>query len=69
MQEPMLRTVCNRVAFQEGSNDMVRVSLDTNLHMVHELDAPRALGDWCRGERRAPPSPCKILNRLPGLPL
>ena len=50
----MLRTVCDRIAFQEATNDFVRVSLDTHLHMVSEMDAPRCPGDWCRDSRRAP---------------
>ena len=50
----MLRTVCDRVAFQEGTNDMLRISLDTHLHMLSELDAPRSPGDWVRDDRSAP---------------
>ena len=50
----MLRTVCDRVAFQETSTDLVRVSLDMQLHMVRELDAPHAPGDWCRDDRLLP---------------
>lgn len=46
--QPLLRTCYRRTAFQESSNNLVRVSLDTNLHMVSELGAPRAPGDWCR---------------------
>ena len=53
----MLRTVCDRIAFQEATNDFVRVSLDTHLHMVSEMDAPRCPGDWCRDSRCAEPRP------------
>lgn len=64
MQEPVLRTVCDRVAFQESSSDVVRVSLDSFLHMVSELDAPKAAGDWCRLDRCCPS--CH-LPRHPGI--
>ncbi|KAL4433860.1 hypothetical protein ABPG75_000301 [Micractinium tetrahymenae] len=47
-QVPLMRTVYRRTAFQEASNNLVRISLDTQLHMVREHGAPRAPGDWCR---------------------
>lgn len=50
MQKAVLRTVCKRTAFQETTNDLVRISLDSELHMVNELNAPRVSGDWCRKE-------------------
>ena len=50
-QVAVLRTTCNRTAFQESNNDLVRISLDTNLQMINELDAPQASKDWCRDER------------------
>lgn len=49
-----MRTVCNRTAFQEASNALVRISLDSQLHMIRELDAPRSPGDLCRDMRHAP---------------
>lgn len=51
VQIPVLRTVCDRTAFQEQSTDLIRISLDTHLHMIPEMDAPRSPGDWCRDER------------------
>ena len=53
VQIAVLRTVCNRTAFQESSSDFVRISLDDELQMIGELDASRAPGDWCRDERCA----------------
>ncbi|KAK9808768.1 hypothetical protein WJX72_003237 [[Myrmecia] bisecta] len=47
-QDPSMRSVCSRTAFQETSNNLVRVSVDTDLHMLKERGAPRAAGDWCR---------------------
>eukprot|EP00887_Chlorella_sp_A99_P003724 scaffold7.g3724.t1 len=49
-QQPLLRTVYRRTAFQESSNNLVRISLDTNLAVVSELGAPRAPGDWDMGQ-------------------
>ncbi|KAL0043917.1 hypothetical protein WJX82_004729 [Trebouxia sp. C0006] len=49
MQAPVLRTLCNRAAFQESSNNEVRISLDSQLHMIRESSAsPKQPGDWCR---------------------
>eukprot|EP00884_Botryococcus_braunii_P018805 jgi/Botrbrau1/5608/Bobra.97_2s0031.1 len=53
-QVPVMRTVCNRTAFQEKSNALIRISLDGQLHMIRELSAPHALGGWCRDMR----NPC-----------
>ncbi|DBA70938.1 TPA: hypothetical protein ACH3X2_011383 [Trebouxia sp. C0005] len=48
-QAPVLRTLCNRAAFQESSNNEVRISLDSQLHMIRESSAsPKQPGDWCR---------------------
>lgn len=47
-QVPLMRTVYRRTAFQEASNNLVRISLDTQLHMVREHGAPAVPGDWCR---------------------
>lgn len=47
--QPALRTVYFRTAFQLSSSNAVRVSLDTQLRMVDERDAPRSSPDaWCR---------------------
>ena len=51
LQEPVLRTVCDRTAFQEAGDNAVRISLDANLHMVREQGAPRTPGDWFRDYR------------------
>ena len=49
MQTPVLRTLCNRAAFQEPSTNEVRISLDSQLHMIREGGAsPKQPGDWCR---------------------
>ena len=49
VQAPVLRTLCNRAAFQESSNNEVRISLDSQLHMIREGAAcPKQPGDWCR---------------------
>lgn len=53
LQIAVLRTVCNRTAFQESTSDFVRISLDDELQMIGELCASRAPGDWCRDERCA----------------
>jgi SPX domain protein involved in polyphosphate accumulation len=45
---PALRTVYFRTAFQLASSNAVRVSLDTQLRMVDERNAPRPAGAWCR---------------------
>jgi SPX domain protein involved in polyphosphate accumulation len=47
-QSPILRTCYRRTAFQESSNNLVRISLDADLFMVREAGAPRLPGDWCR---------------------
>jgi len=36
---PAVRTVCRRSAFQQGKDQRLRLSLDTNLHMLDELPA------------------------------
>lgn len=36
---PAVRTVCRRSAFQEGRDQTLRFSLDTNLHMIDETPA------------------------------
>ena len=36
---PSIRTVYNRTAFQNASNNDVRISIDTNVHMFDELNA------------------------------
>ncbi|KAL0024932.1 hypothetical protein WJX77_004294 [Trebouxia sp. C0004] len=47
-QAPVLRTLCNRAAFQASSNNEVRISLDSQLHMIRESGAsPKQPGDWC----------------------
>lgn len=49
VQTPVLRTLCNRAAFQEPSTNEVRISLDSQLHMIREGGAsPKQPGDWCR---------------------
>jgi hypothetical protein len=48
LQVPLLRTVYRRTAFQKSSDNIVRISLDTDLHMIRELGAPSVAGDWCR---------------------
>ena len=49
VQAPVLRTLCNRAAFQESSTNEVRISLDSQLHMIREGAAsPKQPGDWCR---------------------
>ena len=45
---PALRTVYFRTAFQLSSSNAVRVSLDTQLRMVDERDAPHPPTAWCR---------------------
>lgn len=41
-----VRTVCRRAAFQEGKDQTLRFSLDTNLHMIDET--PAANKKWFR---------------------
>ena len=49
VQVPVLRTLCHRAAFQESSSNEVRISLDSQLHMIREgPTAPKQPGDWCR---------------------
>lgn len=49
-----MRTVCKRTAFQESSNDLVRISLDTHLRMESELEDNGVQAEWCRNERWVP---------------
>lgn len=56
LQEPVLRTVCNRTAFQEASSNHIRVSLDCDVFMMRERGAHNGElaadpGSWCRSER------------------
>ena len=44
--EPLLRTTYSRTAFQESTNNLVRISLDKNLLMLKEYK--RQGLDWCR---------------------
>ena len=48
LQEPLLRTVYRRTAFQKSTDNIVRISLDADMQIIGELGAPRAHGDWCR---------------------
>jgi len=48
LQEPLLRTVYRRTAFQKSTDNIVRISLDADMQIIGELGAPRAPGDWCR---------------------
>jgi len=47
-QQPMVRTQYQRSAFQEATNNAVRISIDADLKMVREANAPKKSGDWCR---------------------
>ncbi|KAG2494139.1 hypothetical protein HYH03_007777 [Edaphochlamys debaryana] len=59
-QEPHLRTVYTRSAFQRETTNDVRISLDTDLVFLRELGAPRAPGGWCR-DSRAPLHPADVV--------
>ena len=54
LQAPLLRTCYRRTAFQQASNNLVRISLDNHLEMVTEAGGPAGAGvprapeDWCR---------------------
>jgi SPX domain protein involved in polyphosphate accumulation len=55
---PALRTVYYRTAFQLASSNAVRVSLDTQLRMLDERDAPPGadgVHGWCRRPDAMPP--------------
>lgn len=58
---PLIRTCYRRTAFQESSNNLVRISIDTELCMANELGAPRAPGDWCR-DMSAPIGPGDLVH-------
>eukprot|EP01025_Chloroclados_australasicus_P029400 TRINITY_DN2938_c0_g1_i11.p1 TRINITY_DN2938_c0_g1~~TRINITY_DN2938_c0_g1_i11.p1 ORF type:complete len:793 (-),score=44.46 TRINITY_DN2938_c0_g1_i11:198-2576(-) len=47
-QQPMLRTQYFRTAFQHPTDNLVRVSLDSDVRMIRELNSPKLAGDWCR---------------------
>lgn len=47
-QVPMVRTQYMRSAFQEATSNAVRISIDTDLKMIREKNAPKKPGDWCR---------------------
>merc|ERR1711937_707824 len=44
-QIPMVRTQYMRSAFQEATSNAARISIDTELKMIREKDAPRRSGD------------------------
>ena len=46
-----MRTTCRRTAFQQGSNDLVRISLDSQVQMTSEQSASDSHSAWCRDER------------------
>lgn len=48
-----MRIGYRRTAFQHNSHNDIRISLDTDITMISELEAPKAPGDWCR-DMRAP---------------
>ena len=60
-QIPMVRTQYMRSAFQEATSNAVRISIDTELKMIREKDAPRRSGDWCR-DMKSPVGPRDIIN-------
>ena len=53
MQEPVLRTVCCRTAFQEPDSNMIRVSLDCNVFMMREAGLQPQCSNWCCNEQYA----------------
>ncbi|UPQ97546.1 vacuolar transporter chaperone [Chloropicon primus] len=60
-QIPMVRTQYMRSAFQEATSNAVRISIDTDLKMIREKNAPRKGGDWCR-DMTAPLPPQDVVN-------
>jgi SPX domain protein involved in polyphosphate accumulation/uncharacterized membrane protein YidH (DUF202 family) len=50
-----VRTVCRRTAFQQGRDASVRLSLDTNLHMLDELNGMEP-NKWFRNMEKALPT-------------
>lgn len=65
--QPCVRTFYNRTAFQHPTSQEVRISLDTELTMVRELD--RTNGNWYRKEVGVdypfPTVPENEINRFP----
>jgi len=60
-QIPMVRTQYMRSAFQEATSNAVRISIDTDLKMIREKNAPRIKGDWCR-DMSSPIGPKDIID-------
>jgi len=54
-EEPSIRTEYVRVAFQESTNNEVRISLDTSVRMIREKGVPSGSSGWCRDVTKLQP--------------
>eukprot|EP01023_Acetabularia_acetabulum_P064185 TRINITY_DN823_c0_g1_i10.p1 TRINITY_DN823_c0_g1~~TRINITY_DN823_c0_g1_i10.p1 ORF type:complete len:741 (+),score=111.50 TRINITY_DN823_c0_g1_i10:170-2392(+) len=61
-QKSMIRTQYFRTAFQHPTDNLVRVSLDCDVQMIRELNAPKLPGDWCRNTVTAPVPPHDLIK-------
>lgn len=62
MQKPLLQTSYRRTAFQLSTDNIVRVSLDTDLMMTRDTPNCRTPGDWCRDTGAFPPGPSDAVH-------
>jgi SPX domain protein involved in polyphosphate accumulation len=65
LQLPHLRTEYQRSAWQAYDNNTVRVSLDEDMLLIRERDAPMTLGDWCSRAGLDAPLPTRDVVRFP----
>jgi SPX domain protein involved in polyphosphate accumulation len=60
-----LRTEYQRSAWQAYDNNTVRVSLDEDMLLIRERDAPVTLGDWCSRAGLDAPLPSQDVLHFP----
>jgi len=58
--KPIIRTIYNRISYQENSDSKLRIVIDTNIQIIKEPANP-GTGRWCR-DMTMPILPADIIN-------